>query len=297
LTVKTLTIILAVMVIQNLGYLGIGTPDPEQWAAFARDVIGLGVEPGDPGETTRYRLRMDQHPFRFWLEDGPAGGVTVVGWEVRNPSSIEEMTMRLKGAGIDVTSGTVEECDHRQVTRMVHFAGPGGLRNELFCGRRLAERPFVSPLGVEFVTEEQGLGHLVLQTAQLQDAVDFYCDVLGFRFTDTVESAVADFTFLGCNSRHHSLAFTPTRKREGTHHILCEVKTSDDVGRALDRVRQHRVPLLATLGRHSNDGMFSFYMSSPADFGVEIGSGGVQVDERTWVSRTYTADIWGHHPG
>jgi hypothetical protein len=22
----------------------------------------------------------------------------------------------------------------------------------------------------------------------------------------------------------------------------------------------------------------------------------VRVDDRSWVSRTYTADIWGHHP-
>ncbi|MFI9588153.1 hypothetical protein ACIHCQ_41680 [Streptomyces sp. NPDC052236] len=38
------------------------------------------------------------------------------------------------------------------------------------------------------------------------------------------------------------------------------------------------------------------YMTSPAGFGIEIGAGGVQVDEGTWVSRVYTADIWGHHP-
>jgi 3,4-dihydroxy-9,10-secoandrosta-1,3,5(10)-triene-9,17-dione 4,5-dioxygenase len=284
------------MSIQSLGYLGIGAPDPEQWAAFARDVIGLDVLPGAPGETTRYRLRMDQHPFRFWLEDAPTGGVAIIGWEISNPASIDELTTRLHSAGVDVVTGTDQECEHRKVARMVHFTGPCGLRNELFCGRRLAERAFVSPLGVDFVTEEQGLGHLVLQTTHLQDAVDFYCDVLGFRFTDTVESALGGLTFLRCNSRHHSLAFTQTKKREGTHHILCEVTTPDDVGRALDRVRQYRVPLLATLGKHANDGMLSFYMRSPAGFGVEIGSGGVQVDDRIWVSRTYTADIWGHHP-
>jgi 3,4-dihydroxy-9,10-secoandrosta-1,3,5(10)-triene-9,17-dione 4,5-dioxygenase len=74
------------------------------------------------------------------------------------------------------------------------------------------------------------------------------------------------------------------------------VTSPEEVGRALDRTREHDVRLMATLGKHANDGMFSFYMTSPAGFGIEIGAGGVQVDESTWVSRVYTADIWGHHP-
>ncbi|MGI9156303.1 MAG: VOC family protein [Marmoricola sp.] len=42
----------------------------------------------------------------------------------------------------------------------------------------------------------------------------------------------------------------------------------DDVGRALERVRKHRVPLSATLGRHRNDQMVSFYVKSPGGFDI-----------------------------
>ncbi|MEU4222810.1 VOC family protein [Nonomuraea sp. NPDC026600] len=284
------------MTIQSLGYLGIGTSDPTAWADYARDVIGLAAVRAEPDDPARYHLRMDQHPFRFWLEEAPAGGVTVIGWEARDSAAIDEMTDRLKEAGVDVVTGTEEECRRRQVARMVHFAGPCGIRTELFCGRRLAGSQFVSPLGVDFVTGDQGLGHVVMKTPHTQEAVDFYRDVLGFRLSDTADYPWGTFYFLGCNPRHHSVAFVRSHKREGTHHILCEVTSPDEVGRALDRVREHGVPLMATLGKHANDGMFSFYMTSPAGFGIEIGAGGVQVDEHSWVSRTYTADIWGHHP-
>jgi 3,4-dihydroxy-9,10-secoandrosta-1,3,5(10)-triene-9,17-dione 4,5-dioxygenase len=179
---------------------------------------------------------------------------------------------------------------------MIHFPGPCDIRTELFCGRRLADIAFISPLGVDFVTGDQGLGHIVMKTPHIQPAVDFYCEVLGFRLSDTADYPWGTFHFLGCNPRHHSVAFVRSRKHEGTHHVLFEVTTADDVGRALDRVREHQVPLMATLGKHANDGMFSFYMTSPAGFGVEIGAEGVRVDEGSWVSRTYTADIWGHHP-
>jgi 3,4-dihydroxy-9,10-secoandrosta-1,3,5(10)-triene-9,17-dione 4,5-dioxygenase len=282
--------------IQSLGYLGISTPDPQAWATYAREVIGLSVSEDDSAGATRYHLRMDQHPFRVWLDDGPTSGVSVIGWEVRDWAAIDEIAARLKQAGIDVVAGTEEECQHRRVARMVHFAGPCDVRTELFCGRRLADSAFVSPLGVEFVTGDQGMGHVVMKSPYTQQAVDFYTDVLGFRLSDTADYPWGTFYFLGCNPRHHSVAFVRSRKREGTHHILFEVTSAEEVGRALDRVREHEVPLMATLGKHANDGMFSFYMTSPAGFGVEIGAEGARVDERSWVSRTYTADIWGHHP-
>lgn len=296
LTVKGLTNTVLVMTIQSLGYVGIGTPDPNAWAEYARSVIGLAVEDGEPDGPVRYRLRMDQHPFRMWLTQAQMGGVTVIGWEVRDAAAVDEMTVRLKESGVDVTAGTEEECRERQVARLVHFSGPVGIRTELFCGRRLAASQFVSPLGVDFVTGDQGLGHVVMKTPHVQEAVDFYRDVLGFRLSDTADFPWGTFYFLGCNPRHHSVAFVRSHKNEGTHHILCEVTTPEEVGRALDRTREHDVKLMATLGKHSNDGMFSFYMRSPAGFGIEIGAGGIQVDEDTWVSRTYTADIWGHHP-
>jgi 3,4-dihydroxy-9,10-secoandrosta-1,3,5(10)-triene-9,17-dione 4,5-dioxygenase len=284
------------MTIQSLGYLGIGTPDPQAWAAYARDVVGLEVVEAEPHDTTPYRIRMDQHPFRFWLHPADAGGVSVIGWEVRDAETIDQMARRLKDSGVDVVTGTEEECLHREVAQMIHFTGPLNMRTELFCGRRLATSQFVSPLGVDFVTGEQGLGHVVMVTPNTQSAVDFYRDVLGFRLSDTADYPWGTFYFLGCNPRHHSVAFVRSRKKEGTHHILCEVTHANDVGRALDRAREHEIPLMATLGKHANDGMFSFYMTSPAGFGIEVGAEGVLVDEKSWVSRTYTADIWGHHP-
>lgn len=282
--------------IQSLGYVSIGTRDSAAWADFARDVIGLAVERASAEGPGTYFLRMDHHPFRFWLEEAPVEGVTAIGWEVRDAAGLYEMSLRLKEAGVDVVAGTEDECQQRQVTRMLHFNDPCGVRTELFCGRRLAASPFFSPLGVEFVTGDQGLGHVVLKTPDAQQAVDFYSDVLGFRLSDIADFPWGTFYFLGCNPRHHSIAFVRSHKRTGTHHILCEVATTEEVGRALDRVRQHDVPLMATLGKHSNDGMFSFYMRSPAGFGIEIGAGGVHVDDRSWVSRIYTADVWGHHP-
>jgi 3,4-dihydroxy-9,10-secoandrosta-1,3,5(10)-triene-9,17-dione 4,5-dioxygenase len=76
---------------------------------------------------------------------------------------------------------------------------------------------------------------------------------------------------------------------------MLEVEKLDDVGRALERVRKHKAPLSATLGRHMNDEMVSFYVRSPGGFDVELGCEGLTVDDRRWVARESTAvSYWGH---
>ncbi|MDX3641564.1 VOC family protein [Streptomyces sp. MB09-02B] len=283
------------MSIRSLGYLGIGTPDPDGWVTYANDVIGT-MPAGPPGSDQERLLRLDEHLYRFRVESAETGGVTYIGWEVGDAAGLDRVVRRLRDHGVDVHESTREERAERQVDRMLWFDGPCSVRTELFTGRRLAATPFVSPLGVTFVTGDQGMGHVVLKSPRAMEAVDFYRDVLGFRLSDVTHLPLGGtFFFMGCNPRHHSIAFVESHKREGTHHVLCEVADMDEVGRAHDRARTHKIPLLATLGRHSNDLMFSFYMRSPAGFGIEVGAEGRRVDEATWVSRVYTSDIWGHH--
>jgi 3,4-dihydroxy-9,10-secoandrosta-1,3,5(10)-triene-9,17-dione 4,5-dioxygenase len=101
--------------------------------------------------------------------------------------------------------------------------------------------------------------------------------------------------FLGCNPRHHSLALAPFPAEAGIVHLMIEVASLDDVGRAMDRCARRGAPVSATLGRHANDRMVSFYVRTPGGFDIEYGTDGALVDEETWVSRETTAlSLWGH---
>lgn len=56
------------------------------------------------------------------------------------------------------------------------------------------------------------------------------------------------------------------------------------------------IPITASLGRHKNDRMLSFYMRTPAGFEMELGCEPRSVDDATWVAGEVTAgDDWGHH--
>ena len=182
-----------------------------------------------------------------------------------------------------------EELAERRVEGMVRFADPFENVFELFHGATYESRPVVTPYANTFVTGEQGLGHIVVPVTDDEEALRFYADVLGFRLRDSMRmpgefvgkepGSTAWLRFLGCNPRHHSLAFLPMPNPSKCVHIMVEVDKLDDVGRALERVRKHKVPLSATLGRHMNDQMVSFYVKSPGGFDVEYGSEGLTVDD------------------
>ena len=61
---------------------------------------------------------------------------------------------------------------------------------------------------------------------------------------------------------------------------MLEYQDMCDVGAAFDRARAADVPIVLELGHHPNDQMFSFYMRTPSGFGLELGYGGIVIDER-----------------
>jgi 3,4-dihydroxy-9,10-secoandrosta-1,3,5(10)-triene-9,17-dione 4,5-dioxygenase len=228
-----------------------------------------------------------------------------VGWELADHNALREAREHLEKAGVEVTEGTQEELDDRRVQELIRFTDPFDNVFELFHGITYESRPVVTPYAATFVTGDQGMGHVVIPVDDDVEALHFYRDVLGFRLRDSM-SMPGEFVgkepgskvwlrFLGVNPRHHSLAFLPMPNPSRCVHIMFEVEKLDDVGRALERVRKHKAPLSATLGRHMNDEMVSFYVRSPGGFDIEFGCEGLTVDDHRWVARESTAvSYWGH---
>jgi len=292
--------------IKSLGYVRVESTDLEQWRHFAGKVLGL-VEVRGPNPGHLY-FRMDEVSARIVVTPSEHDRMGATGWEVADARALADAVEHLKNSGVLVHEGTPEELEDRRVEGMVRFEDPFENVWELFHGITYEARPLVTPYANTFVTGEQGLGHIVIPVTDDVEALRFYTEVLGFRLRDSMRmpgefvgkepGSTAWLRFLGCNPRHHSLAFLPMPNPAKCVHIMVEVTKLDDVGRALERVRKHGVPLSATLGRHMNDQMVSFYVKSPGGFDVEFGCEGLTVDDATWVSRESTAvSYWGHNFG
>jgi len=289
--------------IASLGYLRIESADLGAWREFGVKVLGM-VEGRGPDPGAVY-LRLDEFPARLVILAGERDRLLASGWEVADEAALERLGRALDAAGVAVKTGTPAELADRRVADMLRFDDPAGNALEVFCGAALEHRPAVSPYGNRFVTGGLGLGHVVLPVAEEEPALRFYTEVLGFRLRDSIRMAPELFgrpagpplwmRFLGCNPRHHSLALAPFPAQAGIVHLMIEVAALDDVGRAMDRCARRGAPVSASLGRHANDLMVSFYVRTPGGFDVEYGTGGRLVDEATWVTRETTAiSLWGH---
>jgi 3,4-dihydroxy-9,10-secoandrosta-1,3,5(10)-triene-9,17-dione 4,5-dioxygenase len=249
---------------------------------------------------------MDDFPARLVIVPGEHDRLSSSGWECANAAALQDVRDRLSDAGVVFREAKDEELLDRQVVEMIVFTDPAGNTIEAFHGVALQHRRIVSPYGHRFVTGDQGLGHVVLTCDDDKAALEFYRDVLGFSLRDSMRlppqvvgreegDEVPWLRFLGCNPRHHSLAFLPIPNSTGIVHLMVEVENSDDVGLCLDRALRRKVKMSATLGRHVNDLMLSFYMKTPGGFDVEFGCEGRQVDDGDWIARESTAvSLWGH---
>lgn len=287
------------MDIRALAYVVIDAVDPAQWRSFGSDVVGLqpvALPDGGVG------LRMDERACRLFVQPAEADRYAASGWEVADKAAFAAALRALAQAGVEVTVATPAQARARFATEMAWFTDPAGNRHELIWGHRSDFARFASPAGVpRFVTGALGLGHTVLPAPAFDRTLAFMSEVMGFASADILthhgpDGGAQRIHFLHCNNgRHHSLALFEGAVPAGCVHLMVEVESMDEVGRAMDRVRQAEVPLMATLGRHVNDAVTSFYFRSPAGFAIEFGYGGRVIDWATHTVFESTAvSLWGH---
>ena len=284
------------MAVSQLAYLGIGVSDTNAWKTFATDILGMQmIERADDG--TVY-LRMDENHHRIALHPSGEDDVLYIGLQTPTMAAYDASEAALKAAGVSMTQGTPAEIAHRRLIDFVKFE-TGELPFELSIGPNTRWDPPFQPARPMsgFKTGSLGFGHIVVRSTDRDESAGLLTKALGFRVSDYINTLV----FLHCNPRHHSIAFQPSipdlpRSRDKRlWHFMLETNTLDDVGTALDLATRAGVPVVSSLGRHSNDQMVSFYMSTPSGFEVEYGWGGRLVDDAVWqVQRHDRGTIWGH---
>jgi 2,3-dihydroxybiphenyl 1,2-dioxygenase len=288
--------------LQNLAYVVVAASDLGAWRDYATGVIGLGTVDTDAGDLG---LRMDDHPWRLLIEQGSDDDLTHAGWDLGSDGELDDYVAALRAKGQDVREESTALAAKRHVSRLFSLADPNGFAHEFFTGRTglRGDGGALSPIlrGPGFQTGELGIGHILPVSKDYEAGVRFYQDVLGLRYSDRIRQEMApgifaDATFFhSATGRHHSLATGTFPSPKRLNHLMLEYRDMNDVGFAYERAKKAGVPIVLELGHHPNDQMFSFYMRTPSGFGIELGYGGVVIDEATWEPQLYDVmSDWGH---
>ncbi|WP_346007970.1 VOC family protein [Janibacter terrae] len=284
--------------ITRLAYLGVSSPNHDQWPDLAEQVWGAQVVDAGPDGATR--IKFDDAPWRIQVHPGEEDRTEYIGWAVNYEEDLEEVLRICADLGVEHERGDEALALSRDVNRIVVFTDPWGFRHEVTWGQSSVPGSFRPSRPISgFVTGEQGLGHVLLLLPDIEEGHEFFSN-FGFRLSDKIiVPGRLNARFYHCNKRHHSLALGQCPPGvAGLNHLMIEVRDMDDVGTGYELAQEHGVPITLSLGRHTNDKQFSFYHTTPSSFHVEYGWGGLEVDEEEWIPKVYDRTAtWGHVPG
>jgi len=291
------------MGVANLGYVILEMQDPAAWAKFAKTVLGLGIAKSFGLKGAKY-LRMDNAPFRYLIVKGEMDRFVAGGYQMSSKKAFEDQIKAFEKAKVEVTRGSDKAARYRAVTAFASCQDPSGNTVEIYYGRAKGQ-PFKPGHGIRsFKTGKMGLGHMVLPAPNNEPTIKFYTKTMGFGVSDDLKlPAFAEglpkqriYFMHADNPRHHTLGLYNFPNPTGVVHLMAEVGSIDEVGDCMERVKKAGLHIFASLGRHANDEMISFYFFAPGSIGIEVGYDGKQIKDWSKYKPTKSTigDLWGH---
>ena len=117
------------------------------------------------------------------------------------------------------------------------------------------------------------IGHVHLKVANLDRALAFYVGVLGFQLTQRFGDSAA---FISAGGYHHHIGLNtwesaggapPPPGTTGLYHLAILYPTRADLGRALQSLRDHHIPLDGAADHGVSEAL---YLRDPDQNGVEL---------------------------
>lgn len=277
--------------VRELSAITVDSTDLDAWERFGSIVVGATVLRGD-GEV---RLKIDGYPYRFLIKHAGRDGISSVSWLARDAAAVHEIEDRWERAGGAPAPPAEWASFGSDSANQFCFKDHQGIVHEVFADLPV-ETPFEPVPAVSgFLTGVAGLGHIVFfDTVERADTIFIDIFQMMLRGAAAKTQVGGRGHFYACNPRHHSVAAAEVEGRSsGVMHVMIEMLDLDDVGGALDRATSSGFPPRTSLGRRG-DHVVSFYVPSPGGFDLEIGCGGLLIDDSEPPNDGKKVRSWGH---
>ena len=129
--------------ITELGYMGLGVSNLEQWKDFAANVLALEVVASDSPD--RCYLRLDHWHHRLILDEDGTDDLNYLGFRVAGAEEFRAMQRQLDKASVKFRIGSLAEAEERHVLEVMKLEDPSGNPVEIFHGPHIEpHKPFSS---------------------------------------------------------------------------------------------------------------------------------------------------------
>lgn len=278
---------------RRLGYVALNVTDLERSLGFYRDLVGLDVSERADG-LVALRCGRDHHNVLLYANGAP--GVKRIAFELESERDLDLAEAYLAEQGLDPRPVDEAETKALAMGRAIRFREPAsGLCLEYFARQRYMALPFTARLA-----QIERLGHVVIQVKEFDKVYRFFADTLGFATSDVV-TGFAAFMRAFPNPLHHTLAVLAGPENR-LHHVNFMVTDIDDVGRAMNRMREAQVEIVFGPGRHQPSESIFLYFLDPDRMTVEYSFGMETFPEqgarepRLLEPRPEALDSWGGRP-
>jgi len=237
----------------------------------------------------RALLACAYEPYALELRAGGDPGPDHTGYELARDCSLDDAASHLDGLGVP----------HRREDGALHLTDPDGHGVELLAHVPADDpRPDVARSTTTLPAfHPRRLGHVNTLVDDLDATTAFYCDALGMRVADRLETAGS---WLHVNADHHTVALvarTPAR----LHHVAFELIDWGELRVALDHVAQHGRWLGWGPVRHGLGQNLAAYVRIPEEhLFVELYSDMEQLradhEPRVWPDDPHSSNVWGILP-
>lgn len=278
---------------RSLGYVALNVSDLERSRVFYRQTVGL-EEVAASDDAVFLRCSADHHDIVLYR--GLQPGLKRVAWELERMDDLDRAFEHFSRADLNPWWLTEEERDALDIGPAFRLREP---TTELCFEYYARMRGITTPL-VPGVTVIERVGHVVLTVRDIDAVLGVLTGPLNFRVSDEIDGVGA---FLRCfpNPLHHTLAVQQSKENR-LHHVNFMVRDIDDVGRALNCLRDTGVPIVFGPGRHQPSDSIFLYFLDPDGLTLEYSFGMEEFPEdgartsRMFAPTPASIDLWGGRP-
>lgn len=261
--------------LKDVVYCRLGTKDLASAEWFAVNVLGLEVADRRKGATY---FRSDERSHTLCYFEGDPEDQTTA-FELGSGLDLEQAAASLEGLGHSVHFGTGAECEARAVKSFIRFKDPTGNSIEFVVRPETTGKRYHGTRDAGIT----GFSHVGLCTTDPARDEKFWTHVCNARVSDRI----GDAPLMRLGTIHHSIALFPFHKA-GIQHINHQVRSTDDIQRSFNFVREQQVKITFGPGRHPTSSAQFLYFAGPEGLTFEYSTGVCEIhDEPLWRDRQF----------